>query len=163
MIQRDRFELLSAYLDGEVTAVERKQVEEWLAHDPTVQQLHSRLLKLRQAFQTMPVPQSERSVEETVDGVFSRVERRPKLTLIWGGAAIAALFMAALGTAFLGEHTPTPQIARSTDQLQAPRADSSDEPVLVALDRPLVAIPKAPVAEPAVQIRGTDGSGTSLH
>jgi hypothetical protein len=37
----DRFELLSAYIDGEVTAAERKQVEEWLATDPTVQQLHA--------------------------------------------------------------------------------------------------------------------------
>ena len=39
MMKRDGYELLSAYLDGEVTAAERKQVEEWLANDPTVQSL----------------------------------------------------------------------------------------------------------------------------
>ena len=32
MVKRDRFELISAYLDGEVTAAERKQVEEWLVN-----------------------------------------------------------------------------------------------------------------------------------
>uniref|UniRef100_A0ACD5GTL5 Anti-sigma factor family protein n=1 Tax=Desertifilum tharense IPPAS B-1220 TaxID=1781255 RepID=A0ACD5GTL5_9CYAN len=34
MLKRDRFELLSAYLDGEVTASERQQVENWLDTDP---------------------------------------------------------------------------------------------------------------------------------
>jgi len=29
MLKRDRFELLSAYLDGEVTAAQRQQVEDW--------------------------------------------------------------------------------------------------------------------------------------
>jgi hypothetical protein len=43
MVKRDRFELLSAYLDGEVTATERKQVEEWLANDASVQCLYARL------------------------------------------------------------------------------------------------------------------------
>ncbi|MEL6165322.1 MAG: zf-HC2 domain-containing protein, partial [Cyanobacteria bacterium J06628_3] len=46
MVKRDRFELLSAYLDGEVTAAERRQVEEWLANDSSVQNLHKRLLSL---------------------------------------------------------------------------------------------------------------------
>lgn len=55
-VQRDRFEMLSAYMDGEVTADERRTVEEWLANDPTVQKLHSRLLRLRQTFQAMPIP-----------------------------------------------------------------------------------------------------------
>ncbi len=39
MYQRDRFELLSAYLDGEVTAAERRQIEQWLATEPEVQSL----------------------------------------------------------------------------------------------------------------------------
>jgi len=37
MLKRDRFELLSAYLDGEVTAAQRQQVEDWLGNDPEVQ------------------------------------------------------------------------------------------------------------------------------
>ena len=52
--KRDRFELVSAYLDGEVTPAERLLVANWLAHDPEVQRLYRRLLLLRQAFRTMP-------------------------------------------------------------------------------------------------------------
>lgn len=48
MVKRDRFELLSAYLDGELTAAERRQVEELLANDQAVKCLYVRLLKLRQ-------------------------------------------------------------------------------------------------------------------
>lgn len=36
MYQRDRFELLDAYHDGEVTAAEQRQIEQWLATDPEV-------------------------------------------------------------------------------------------------------------------------------
>ena len=41
MYQRDRFELLSAYIDGEVTAAERGQIEQWLTTDPEVQCLYA--------------------------------------------------------------------------------------------------------------------------
>lgn len=46
--KRDTFERLSAYLDGEVTAAERQQVEAWLATDSEAQRLYQRLLNLRQ-------------------------------------------------------------------------------------------------------------------
>jgi len=156
-IQRDRFELLSAYLDGEVTAAERKQVEEWLATDPTVQHLHTRLLKLRQALQTMPVPTSQRSVQETVDQVLSKVDRKPRMALIWGGAAIAALFVGTVATLFSGDRSFVPQIAKSPEQIQSPLAENpSSESLLIALDRPLVAIPKAPVAQPGMPVKGSE-------
>ncbi|MFG6104581.1 hypothetical protein U2F10_20115 [Leptothoe sp. EHU-05/26/07-4] len=51
-----RFELLSAYLDDEVTAEERKLVAQWLMDDPNTQQMYQRLLMLRQAIRTAPVP-----------------------------------------------------------------------------------------------------------
>jgi anti-sigma factor RsiW len=53
-LQRDRFELLSAFIDGEVTAAERRQVQELLATDADMQRLHSRLMKLRQGMQKTP-------------------------------------------------------------------------------------------------------------
>jgi hypothetical protein len=149
-IQRDRFELLSAYLDGEVTATERRQVEDWLAHDPTVQRLHSHLLKLRQGLQNLPVPSSPQSVQQTVDRVLNHVDRRPQMRLFWGGAAIAALFVGALMTVVPGDRSPVPQIAQSPQQpVQLPsQPETTAEPLLIALDKPLVAIPKAPVANP---------------
>lgn len=147
-VQRDRFELLSAYIDGEVTAPERKQVEEWLATDPAIQRLHTRLLRLRQGFQAVPVPASQQSVQQTVDQVFARVERRPKRALIWGGA-IAALAVGAVGSLFLGEQSPLTQLARlNQTETQTAPPNAGNEPLLVALDRPLVAIPKAPVVVP---------------
>ncbi|UBF27972.1 zf-HC2 domain-containing protein [Kovacikia minuta CCNUW1] len=154
-IQRDRFELLSAYLDGEVTAAERKQVEEWLANDPTVQQLHTRLLKLRHAFQTIPTPSPQQSAQETVDQVFARVERKSRLSLIWGGAALAALFVGVLATLSMGDRSFAPQIASSPEQIESPQTGTTSETLLVALDRPLVAIPKAPVAQPAASDRNS--------
>jgi anti-sigma factor RsiW len=135
---RDRFELLSAYLDGEVTAAERRQVQEWLANDPQVQQLYQRLLRVHNALRTIPVPPCEVSVEQTVDQVFAKLDRRPKRALYWGGAAIAALFVGALASLIPGSNVFSPQFASS---------DSSAEPLMIALDKPLVVIPKAAVTE----------------
>lgn len=147
-IQRDRFELLSAYMDGEVTADERRQVEDWLAHDPTVQRLHARLLKLRACFQTMPVPTAApESVQQTVDAVLSKVERRPRLTLIWGGAAVAAAMMvAAVSSVLPGFRESLPQMAQSpSEQVQPTQPESvQSERLLIALDKPLVALPDQP-------------------
>jgi hypothetical protein len=146
VLKRDRFELLSAYLDGEVTAAERKQVEEWLATDPVVQKLYDRLLKLRQSLRTLPTPAVEKPIEQTVEQVFARIDRRPKLAVVWGGAgaAVAALFMAAVTGVFSGGHSPAPQVAHSS-------ADSptvAPEVMMIALDRPVVNIPKAAIADP---------------
>lgn len=163
VMQRDRFELLSAYLDGEVSADERRQVEHWLAHDPTVQQLHARLLKLRTSFQSMPVPVSdERAVQQTVDAVLSRVDRRPRLSLIWGGIAIAAVAVGAITSALLGENSPLPQLAQTNqNEAQTAQPDANSEPLLVALDKPLVSIPKTPVAPatepvPSIPVESSD-------
>ncbi|QZZ19764.1 zf-HC2 domain-containing protein [Leptothermofonsia sichuanensis E412] len=159
-VQRDRFEMLSAYLDGEVTAAERRQVEEWLAHDTNVQRLHARLLNLRQAFQAMPVPASECSVQETVEQVFARVERRPRLSLILGGGAIAALFVGAIATMFAPGNPLMPEFVKAPKQIETTEPETVvSEPLLIALDRPLVTIPKAPVAQPiSHESRDTDAN-----
>lgn len=90
-LKRDRFELLSAYLDGEVTVNERRQVEQWLETDQHIRCLYSRLLKLRQGMRTMAVPVSERSVEQTIESVYKKVDRSPKVAVAWVGAALALL------------------------------------------------------------------------
>jgi hypothetical protein len=144
VMHRDRFELLSAYMDGEVTAEERRQVEEWLTNDPTVQRLHERLLKLRHSFQTMPVPAAtaQESVENTVDSVLARVDRRPRTAVLWGGIAIAAVAIGAVSTVLLGNHSPAPQLAQAS-KITTPQTTSEDspEPLLVALDKPLISMP----------------------
>lgn len=136
MLKRDSFELLSAYLDGEVTADERRQVENWLENDPEIQRLYGRLLKLRQGLRAMPVPPARQPVEQTVQQVFARLDRRPKIARFWGGAAIAALFISALSGVLPSSQSPERQMALSPQQQVLP------ETLMVALNTPVVEIPK---------------------
>lgn len=147
MLKRDRFELLSAYLDGEVTAAERRQVEEWLATEPEVQCLYARLLKLRQEVRALPVPPAEQSVEQTIEQVFKRINRRVHLAIIGGGTAIAALFIGSMSGVLNHQDV---QIAQVPKPLTAP-----NDTLMVALNAPVVEIPKAAVATPENPIRQT--------
>ncbi|MBD2056532.1 zf-HC2 domain-containing protein [Oculatella sp. FACHB-28] len=145
-LKRDRFELLSAYLDGEVTAAERRQVEGWLQNDPTVQRLYSRLLRLRQGMQSLPIPAPEQSAEQAAEQVFSRLSRRPKIALAWAGVAIAATFVGVLSNVFSpGYQSPAPQVAEFPDV-----PDVSTTALMIAVDRPVIEIPKAPISSPDV-------------
>lgn len=149
MLKRDRFELLSAYLDGEVTAAERRQVEEWLVNDPATQRLYGRLLTLRQGLRNIPVPSAEQPVEQTIQRVFARLGQRAKRTMAWGGAAIAAVFIGTLSTNVLSGY----QGSISENFRPAPVAA---EPLMVALNTPVIEIPKAPVAAPQTATQASD-------
>lgn len=136
MEKRDRFELLSAYLDGEVSATERKQVEDWLATDPNIQCLYKRLLNLRQGLRNTPVPATSQPVDVTVDQVFSRLEnRRRKPILFVGGAAIAAALIAAISGVFGNQNAWSPQMANT------PATPDSDA-LTIALSEPVIQIPQ---------------------
>lgn len=148
-MQRDRFELLSAYLDGEVTANERRLVEEWLTTDAQTQRLHQRLLMLRSQLQAMPVPASSQPAEQVATAVFERVERRPKLVLVVGGTAIAAAAIASLSGIFSGPSL-TPQLARSGDETFENLQIALNEPIVeminpnevgITLNEPIIEIP----------------------
>ncbi|MBD1826882.1 zf-HC2 domain-containing protein [Microcoleus vaginatus GB1-A2] len=132
-MMRDRFELLSAYLDGEVTAAERRQVEDWLTNDPTTKRLYSRLLMMQQSFQAMPVPAAEQSAQELATKVLQRVERKPKQTWILGGSAIAALLIAVVSGVGGDRQWFAPQFARSP-------VPAESDGLIVALNEPLVEI-----------------------
>ncbi|MFN7852824.1 MAG: anti-sigma factor family protein, partial [Dolichospermum sp.] len=96
MEKRDCFELLSAYLDGEVTATERRQVEEWLSTDTSIKCLYKRLLNLRKGLHDIPVPATAQSSEVTTNQVLTRVNRRYRLNWMLGGAAAAACILGAI-------------------------------------------------------------------
>lgn len=150
MVKRDRFELLSAYLDGEVTALERKQVEEWLANDASVQCLYARLLKLRQGLRTLPVPTAQQSPEATVQQVLTRLRRRSRLNWMVGGAAIAACVIGAVSGIVSGGSSPR-QLAQRPE-LEPIQTSSASmvplSPLMVGLNNPVIEIPKAAVASP---------------
>jgi anti-sigma factor RsiW len=149
MVKRDRFELLSAYLDGEVTAAERKQVEQWLANDASVKLLYARLLKLRQGARNLPVPQPMQPIEETVQQVMASLGRRSRLAWVCGGTAVAACVISTL-SGWLGGDSSITQMAikpsiEPTQQTPSPVAGS---PLMVAINTPVFPIPKTAESSP---------------
>ncbi|MEG4284475.1 transcriptional regulator [Microcoleus sp. A006_D1] len=132
-MMRDRFELLSAYIDGEVTATERRQVEEWLTNDPTTKRLYSRLMMMQQSFQSMPVPAGQQSAQDLAAKVLQRVERKSKRTWVLGGGAIAALLVAVVSGVAGGRQLFAPQFARSL-------VPAEYDGLIVALNEPVVEI-----------------------
>jgi len=130
---RERFELLSAYLDGEVTADERKLVQHWLDTDPKFQLLHRRMLELRQGLQKMPVPASSQSAEQLSATVFKKIDQRQRQrkALLWGGPAIAALFLGLFTTII-------PKTGFNPFQPEFAQNQGDSEPLQIALNRPTV-------------------------
>ncbi|MEH2386674.1 MAG: transcriptional regulator [Nostoc sp.] len=151
MVKRDRFELLSAYLDGEVTAIERRQVEEWLANDASVQCLYARLLKLRQGLRSLPVPTAQESPEATVQQVMTRLRRRSRFNWMMGGAAVAACAISALSGLVAGG-SRTPQLAQIEPIQTSSASMVPPSPLMVGLNNPVIEIPKAAVAPPEKSI-----------
>lgn len=139
----DRFELLSAYLDGEISASDRKQVQEWLEEDPTAQRLYARLLKLRQSFQSLPDPTLEQTPENLSRMVFEKIDRSKRRKVwVWSGSAIAAVVIGTITSVLTGNDSLVPKVA------QSPVQKPNSEALMIALNKPIVAIPKAPVATP---------------
>ncbi len=51
-----KFELLSAFVDGELSAAERCQVEAWLADDADLQRAHREMIALGDKIRALPSP-----------------------------------------------------------------------------------------------------------
>ena len=101
-----RFELLSAYVDNEVTVQERKLVAQWLMVDPSTQQMYQRLLMLRQAIRTAPVP-----VQPPLLQVPTPAQQSWRLLSSWSlrHALVCVLAIALLGSLsqlHIGGHQP---------------------------------------------------------
>jgi anti-sigma factor RsiW len=147
LFRGDRFELLSAYLDGEVSAAERQQVESWLTTDPGVQRIYGRLVNLRQSLQAMPVPPAQQSPEHTATRVFTRLHNRNRRTVAWGGTAVAAVLVGALSGTFPTYLSSVNQVARISQPV------AKHETLMVALNTPVVEIPKAPTSAPGKPVK----------
>ncbi|MEM1425082.1 MAG: hypothetical protein AAGF75_00810 [Cyanobacteria bacterium P01_H01_bin.130] len=108
----ERFELVSAYLDDEVTDGERQTVEKWLAEDPKVHALYVELGGLSQSLTDAPVPLSS-SPEEIFAGVMAEVkQQQTKRRWVFGGAAMAAGIAAIVGSVAMGVRSPSFQLAQ---------------------------------------------------
>lgn len=91
----------------------------------------------------------EKAVQHTVDAVLARIDRRPRFSVIWGGVALAAVAVGAISSNLLGDRSPLFQMAQSSRDAAQTQTASKPEPLLIALDQPLIAISKTPVAEQA--------------
>ena len=131
----ERFELLSAYLDGEVTVSERQQVETWLATDRAFQQQYRQLQNIQHALPRISVPSSQ-STAALAEGVFGQIDqhRNRKLAWIGGGAIVATLLAAVAGlSGLIGDRNPQLQLA--ANKANTPAA------LMVALNDPILAMP----------------------
>jgi anti-sigma factor RsiW len=156
-MQRDRFELLSAYIDHEVTADERRQVETWIAEDQNFAAMHRRMVKLQRGFQSLQAPVATEHVDVTIAQVLKKVDRpRPTWKVFAGGGAIAAAAVAAIAI-LPGLFGPTPSTqfatrpaATSTNAVNSDNGDSTlpnTLTVAVSLDQPAFVTPKKAVAD----------------
>ena len=131
--KRDRFELLSAYLDGEVSPEERRIVLTWLTEDPETQCLYRRLLQLRQGFQGLcPEQWQSETSHQTATAVVNKLNQRLRLTCMAGMTAAAVAVIGVFSGA-LNNPMGRVGIAQSPDQ---------GESLKIALDQPPITIPK---------------------
>lgn len=153
-IEFDRFELLSAYLDGEATAAERKQVEAWLATDSEFNQCYQQLVQMQRSFQSIPMPASV-PVEQTIENVMARVERQPKVS-VWAAAGVAAAVIAAAITGlFSGGGSLIPQTAQNPENTDTATVAVNSQPDNLKPSDLLIAIEQSPVDIP-VAINASD-------
>ena len=134
-----RFELISAYIDDELSASERKQVQSWIDGEPQMKTLYTQLLALQSQMQSLEAPTSNRSADEIADRVFQSLDRRRRQRrLMLGGSAIAASILATI-TGFIPGVSPGWKFAQSGDS----RQNTTNMVMLaVALDKPAINIPK---------------------
>ena len=75
------WELLSAYIDGQVTQAEQQQVERKLQNDLDYRQAYSRILRLQDSLTELPVPSTcdrpSAAADEMADAVLQQLERSP--------------------------------------------------------------------------------------
>ncbi len=128
-----RFELLSAYVDHEVTATERLQVEKWLAQDPKYRQQHQHLLQIKRLLIDLPIPASQKH-DCLVDAVMAKIEQRSQRRWAWG-SAIAAIMIAAIGSVFA--------IDANTRWQTANQPESPEEQLILAMEKPIIPIPQS--------------------
>jgi len=155
--KRDRFELLSAYLDGEVSPEERRLVATWLANDPNTQCLYRRLLHLRRGFEGIrAVPRESQTAERTATVVVTRLNDRFRLTCMAGLTAAAVAVIGVFSGAL--NHS----IGRlGVAQTNAPSHSNTLE---IALDQPPIMIPKSTVSTemPPMETVIPSSDGTEL-
>jgi anti-sigma factor RsiW len=150
IIPEERFELLSAYIDGEVTEAEEQLVEQWLSDDVDFRRLYQQQLRLRQSLIDLPVPVAAHSSVKTetdvmINRVFAEIDKRSqrrKWKLAGIGISVAAV-VGVFGSMFT--FNSSPQFSPVANSIKSPAAPTQvkQEPILIAMEEPLVPLPKS--------------------
>lgn len=135
--KRDRFELLSAYLDGEVTPEERQLIQGWLATDPSVKCLYQRLLQLRQGFQNLPQQHQPCSTESTLSQVLETLSQRIRLACT-AGTGVCVLGVLGLLSGVFG---PRYGLLNLASVHSTPPENGGQAALQVSLDQPVFSMP----------------------
>jgi anti-sigma factor RsiW len=142
-LRSDSFELLSAYIDGELSPYEKAQVQTWLDADSQFQRLYLRLLTLQGQIQHLKAPSSQESTAKITTGVFQSIRHRRRRKLVWGVSAIA---VSAIAT-FIAIIPGFSKLTLSPDLAKVISPDRTSSPVMlaVAVDQPAINIPKSAI------------------
>ncbi len=144
----EQFELLSAYIDDEVTASERYEVEALLESDEAFAHQYRQMLRIQTSLPTMSVPSTRQSPEALAAAVFAEIDRprKRKMAIFGGGAIAAGLLSVVAGLTGLIGNDSQPQFAKG----------NAPAPIMVALNDPILSIPvkvegmQVPISSPEV-------------
>ncbi|NJL52713.1 MAG: Fis family transcriptional regulator [Hydrococcus sp. SU_1_0] len=141
----DSFELISAYLDGELSPAERHQVQKQIDQDPQIKTIYNKLLVLQSQIQGLEAPPQQRTVGEITEQVFQSLDhRRRQRQLVLGGSAIAASCLVAM-TGLISGMMPTGfRLAQSpsSSKIEFNEIEPNNVMLAVALNKPAINIPK---------------------
>jgi len=140
-LSTDNLELISAYLDDELSPREKAEVQTWIDLDPELKALYISMLKVQGQMQNLAVPQSDRSVEEITANVFQSLDLRRRQRRLWvAGTALAASLVAGILGSFSGSDSGGLRMAQSP---LVEESQPSTVMLAVALNKPAINIPKA--------------------
>lgn len=156
MNSQQRFELLSAYLDRELTAENTEKVEEWLTRDQQAQETYKNLLRLRYHIQRVPVYSSHHSSETLAKKVVSKANNKTlKQILFLGGGTMVALFITMMSGTFSWMNSSSTRLTRSD------YSDLPSDTLTITLDQPVVEIPIAQVSTTVKESKKETASSSS--
>jgi anti-sigma factor RsiW len=149
----EKFELLSAYLDGEVNAAERKQVDLWLQEDASFKAMYNKMRGMHTAIEQIPLPPVTEPINKFADQVFAKIDQRRqfKFLKVVSGACVAGIVAAgAVFTATFQGSNHQLQMAKSVLPTSVPNSLSlvKPAPLMVALNDSIVQISPNKVATP---------------
>lgn len=136
----DHFELLSAYLDRELSPEENRKVEQWLNYDPQAQKIYQHLSRLRYHLQHHPAPASSFSAEELTQQVVTKSRQQTwQQVAFWGKRTLLAIFITVTSGTLAWTNSSSFRLADSSQS-----EPSSNSALMISVDRPIMEIPVAP-------------------